>query len=343
MGEERKRIFKLSLFVNTGILAAVLLMWAFFAFGGIKTMSVFSIPTVFIYLINYYFIYKDRLDLFMGLTYAWILIYMFLAVISVGLNFGFHLYCLSLILVLFSSEYMEYKLKRRRHNSVLISFLVVLIYLGCTGYLQINGAIYDNLSANVSLVFWIINSMIVFSFLIGYSYIMIQSVIRSEEALLGMAHKDKLTGLYNRYYTMEYLADCIRSSKEISFLAMLDIDDFKKCNDQYGHDCGDEVLIAVSKIMKQMCPECLISRWGGEEFLIVSRDGGLPDDYLEKLRSEIEKSEIVYGNTRLKVTVTIGGSHYQDDKMIEEWIKRADNNLYYGKNHGKNQVVFTAG
>ena len=121
---------------------------------------------------------------------------------------------------------------------------------------------------------------------------------------------------------------------------MADIDNFKKINDTYGHNGGDEVLKAVSERMKAVCTGCDTSRWGGEEFLILCT-GPLSDvkAMLETLRSTIESEPIHYEDMNIPVTLTIGFAGRKKQQSVDEWINTADNNLYYGKTNGKNVVI----
>ena len=163
-------------------------------------------------------------------------------------------------------------------------------------------------------------------------------IIKSEQQLTEAAHVDRLTNLYNRHYMLEHLEGSDGGRE--TFLAMSDIDNFKKINDTYGHNGGDEVLRSVAEKMKEACKDCIIARWGGEEFMIVSRasrsDVG---EMLEKLRRSIESEPVVFEGREINVTITIGFAAKQDGQSTDEWIQEADDKLYYGKNNGKNVVV----
>lgn len=91
--------------------------------------------------------------------------------------------------------------------------------------------------------------------------------------------------------------------------------------------------------MKNICSNCVISRWGGEEFLIHNGTHDSTHEVLEKLRREIENSECIYKQQKINISLTIGVAQRNADGDIEEWIKHADDRLYYGKNNGKNMVV----
>ena len=123
---------------------------------------------------------------------------------------------------------------------------------------------------------------------------------------------------------------------------MMDIDDFKLVNDTYGHLCGDYVLKEIAFLMHRENVDAVLSRWGGEEFLIVGFSDGDMQIHLarlEQLRKSIEEHDFTYEDTHLKITVTIGVAEYAPGESTDEWIGRADMNLYEGKRSGKNKVV----
>ena len=118
---------------------------------------------------------------------------------------------------------------------------------------------------------------------------------------------------------------------------------FKSVNDTYGHDAGDEVLKYIAKLLKEKSRSTsFISRWGGEEFLLVFPDCNGDNAYiaLERLRNTIQNSVIKVGNQEIQVTMTFGLTEFGYDKDEEAAIKEADEKLYMGKQNGRNQVVY---
>jgi len=159
--------------------------------------------------------------------------------------------------------------------------------------------------------------------------------------------KDPLTGLYNRRYLEEVLpkilASANRTNTKVGFL-MVDIDYFKKINDSYGHDVGDNVLKGVSNIILNNLRESDIAvRFGGEEFLIILTNLKNEDDLIkvaEKIRKKVEETKFATSKGTIKKTVSIGGALYPDHCQKEwECIKYADLALYKAKNSGRNKVV----
>ena len=153
-----------------------------------------------------------------------------------------------------------------------------------------------------------------------------------------------LTKLQNRRGITEDINKLVKSSTDL-FFVMCDIDFFKKVNDNYGHDIGDKVLVRVAEVFqKSLDKDCLIGRWGGEEFLLV-----LPNktqqqviDKIEQLRMNIARETFVITEGKeFFVTMTFGiAEHYFKKHTVDESIKRADENLYLGKQRGRNCVMF---
>lgn len=148
---------------------------------------------------------------------------------------------------------------------------------------------------------------------------------------------DPLTGLYNR----RFLYDTIIKENEAQIsIILLDIDNFKKINDRFGHDKGDEVLIQLSSCIKEEVSKdgFYPVRWGGEEFILYYRELDIESVYeLAKHLCKLIPERVVLPDNK-SVTVTAGlAAGKQSD--FDSIVKKADEKLYYGKNNGKNQVV----
>ena len=161
------------------------------------------------------------------------------------------------------------------------------------------------------------------------------------------ATTDSMTKLYNRRYfesTAEQYFELAKRNKADLSLIMLDIDDFKFVNDNYGHKVGDIVLINLANILQNLSRKSdIICRFGGEEFIILLPETNLEGASLmaEKIRALVEEFTLKLENsTLLKFTVSLGVSQVDAlrDKNIEVGIKRADDALYDAKNSGKNRV-----
>jgi len=156
-----------------------------------------------------------------------------------------------------------------------------------------------------------------------------------------MAFTDQLTGLYNRYkfteiFVSEYKTMAQRDNS--MSLIMIDIDYFKKINDTYGHNVGDAVLLQLSNILlRHLRNVDVISRWGGEEFLILLPTATVENAYKlgEKIRIAIQDFDM---DESLKITVSIGITEVKIGDDIKDSVKRADTALYEAKDSGRNCV-----
>jgi diguanylate cyclase (GGDEF)-like protein len=127
-----------------------------------------------------------------------------------------------------------------------------------------------------------------------------------------------------------------------SFLVFADIDFFKKINDEFGHSDGDDVLIEVVSIFKEVVRNSdTVSRWGGEEFLILLADTNISNanKVIERIRIAIESSKIKTSKgMEINLTCSFGFSELTID--YEETIKRSDDALYEAKESGRNRIVY---
>ena len=329
---------KIAAAVNSVILLLVFGLMAFFVVIDVGFLVYFSIPTALVYIVGFVLIKKEMLDIYLRLVYFWLTLYMCVTTVCLGYGYGFHLYCFSMIPVIFVTEYMSFRLKRKGVSAVMSSIIIAALYLACTGYVSYFGPVYER-SEKAASFFWLFNALCVFGFLIYYTAYLIRSIISSEQKLTELAHIDHLTGLYNRHFMQVRLEE--NGFGKQSVIAMADIDDFKLINDTYGHNAGDEVLRTVSDIMRRECADCDISRWGGEEFLILSQSGSeKTQQMLEQLRFSVSKQQFDFSGKTVSVTLTIGAAAAQPELSVDEWIRRADDKLYDGKRSGKNKLVF---
>ena len=162
------------------------------------------------------------------------------------------------------------------------------------------------------------------------------------EDTLIKAHTDSLTGLWNYGYFQYKLDEEIMKAKNQKYnlsVMMMDIDDFKKFNDTFGHLAGDEVLRKIALILKENSRKIdVVARYGGEEFALILPYTTKEEAKIigERIRKRIEGTKILNKN----VTVSIGIASLEDENTTkEELIKKADLALYRAKFEGKNKIV----
>lgn len=167
---------------------------------------------------------------------------------------------------------------------------------------------------------------------------------QSFESTLTKAHTDALTSLWNYgYFQYKLDEELIKADSAILPLSvmMIDVDDFKKFNDTYGHIQGDNALKELSATIKENCRKIdILCRYGGEEFSLILPNNNKQEAGLlgERIRKSIEQKKIISAN----FTVSIGISSYPEDGRNKiTIINQADKSLYQAKRNGKNQIVLT--
>ncbi|MDD2660630.1 MAG: diguanylate cyclase [Methylococcales bacterium] len=168
----------------------------------------------------------------------------------------------------------------------------------------------------------------------------------ANEQLTLLAMTDPLTGAYNRRYFIDMLKNELLRAKRYDHpisVMMVDIDHFKKINDIFGHNIGDQVIIEIVNISADFLRKSdVFSRFGGEEFIILLPETALElaTTIAEKLCAKIANSPIRIPEKNLVITVSAGVTQVEaHDDTLEKIIKRADTALYQAKQQGRNRVV----
>ncbi|MFW6362271.1 MAG: diguanylate cyclase [Spirochaeta sp.] len=164
----------------------------------------------------------------------------------------------------------------------------------------------------------------------------------ANKVLTNWAHRDPLTGLWNRrkaWELMEYEAGRSDRHGRPTGVIMIDIDNFKAINDSFGHDIGDTTLIRMSElILAGVRAQDIAIRWGGEEFLIILPETPLSGAHqvAEKLRAAAASAR--WEPTKQGVTLSLGVAERHPNQDWDEAIKHADDALYVAKESGRNRV-----
>lgn len=336
--------------LNTAFLIMHICFSFFFNRYDIDIMTYFNNGSIALYIICYYLLYKGWDSFYIVFANLEVYLFMILAIICLGWNYGFQQYCFVFVAsLLFTDYYSNNKHKLSKITAALI-FVVVFTFVALRIATYYHDHIYVVPVVLSERAFYTVNSMIAFIFLIVYFYFYSQTVMRLEKQLIDVAQKDALTGLCNRRRMQEIFENVLEHHSEANdhiCIGMIDIDSFKNINDTYGHDAGDEVIRTLARALLDKHSEnknfqpC---RWGGEEFLILYQRYDLTKEEVirefDALRQKIADTAVMHNGTEIHFTITLGLSFYNNHASISEMIKHADTNLYHGKANGKNVVIY---
>jgi len=167
-----------------------------------------------------------------------------------------------------------------------------------------------------------------------------ETLISKNKKIEQLASRDPLTNLYNRYkfsQLFDSLYETMSQNSSKMSLILIDIDYFKKINDTYGHNVGDEVLVQISELIRRLLRESdVVGRWGGEEFVVL-----LPLANLENALNIADQIRgLIEGQTAhpFKITASFGVTEVKESDDLKSVIDRADTALYEAKESGRNRI-----
>lgn len=341
---------------SAAALMHVFFLVMFFDAGAIP-MVIFNICSVAIYITGVVLAAViptfDKHTLSMSLiVYAEVTAHAVIATIRLGFEPCFLLYAIS-ILPMCAFTLFPVKKKTYMRCMMTMPFISTAIIIATLIFTEnvgsLSGVVLSENQINVMrLINIIFNLVLVF----GFSFLFVNQMNNllkelndTNDHLNYIAAHDALTGLYNRHSLREHLT-VLHDSADEYCVCMGDIDDFKKTNDTYGHDCGDIVLKTISRLISDSIgEEDLACRWGGEEILIIM-NGSRSEccERVEKMRQQIAGLNIEHEGQKIPATMTFGFADSSEnpdpaDIHIEELISLADKRLYRGKRSGKNVVI----
>ena len=328
---------------------------AVFFVMGVYPMSIYNIAAVALYIIILKNIsnMKNYCTIYIAYVIE-VVLHSVLATILVGWDFGFMFY---LIAFLPASFYVTFLLDSFKKNLVYpyVTFGVILFaFIVVKAVTLIFPPLYSDFGNGFKIFLYYMNAIIgfvttfIFSNMFAVDVSSMQMKMESDnQNLEEQANFDPLTHFLNRRSMNERLNHAHRNAiiNEMPYsLIMTDIDNFKKFNDTYGHDCGDYVLQAIAKIITaQIRAKDSACRWGGEEFLLlITENIDTTAEVAERIRKAVDEYEFYYEGQTLHVTLTLGVSSYYASSKVKTLIEIADKRLYKGKSNGKNQVVKTS-
>lgn len=331
--------------LNLLIMGVHVLFFTAFALTHVYTLMFLNIFSVLTYVGCFYLINRQYLSAYTVIVSFEIWIHMVMAVYCLGWDYGFQLYFMVCVPIIFYMDYFSVKVTGRHVPGVPLSAVSALMFFVVLFYSRYNQPVYV-LDEEIAFSAQALNSFLVIGFTAVFLGGLARIATNTETELERQATHDRLTGLANRNFLIERMnAIYAEENLENYWLAILDIDDFKLINDLYGHNCGDYVLKGVADIIRDNSEELTPCRWGGEEFVLMGREERFPDgrkksrEVLERIRRTVEEKIFLYEGISISLTVTIGLASHVGGQTVDEWINMADQKLYVGKSEGKNRLV----
>lgn len=305
------------------------------------TAAAIWLPFIGIGLFLTYRLSSDRnFRIFTEILLSWAVI----SVLTYGLDCGSQHFVMPLLIMCFFSI----------HSSIMRKFcfmgVLILLRLFLFFYCQVYPP-HVALTRGAGFALQILNTFFLF-FSMGIVCLIFSTTIQQSERKLWiynqkletLASTDSLTGLPNRRHMMELIDNYVSSNPDAYFsVALGDIDFFKAVNDSRGHSCGDDVLKSIATLFTEMCGnKGHVCRWGGEEFFFFLPEMNLDaaSSFISQINIAVSRHPLYDKQEIFHITMTFGveESNYQSD--IHELIRKADKKLYYGKEQGRDRVVF---
>jgi len=341
--------------LTIGIALVHLVFTICFAFEHIKFLFWYNLAVTIFYFYQSAVSIRDGKYVFVYVTtMVEILFHVVVASLMLGWDWGFAMYTMSMIPASFYLTYTLPQVKGKTSVAIWTSTLIAMCFIAVRAICEMSDPLYQGYRSELMRIcmyyFNIVIALIVlvvFSSFFAMEIIYMQKQLEQENHRLEeIANFDPLTRLLNRRSMNGKLQimqqEALQQRKSFCVL-LVDIDDFKKVNDTHGHDCGDEVLVAVSGlIMNDVREGDAVCRWGGEEILVLLKaDLEAARKVAWRICKDVRKMVVNCNGTEVGVTLTIGVAEYKNEQTIHSLIEEADRNMYYGKHHGKNQVVTT--
>lgn len=233
-------------------------------------------------------------------------------------------------------------------NVLIYVLLFVKMQLGTTPDDFQEGYTFFSLANITGFFFFLFFTAKVF----GWSNMAELSLLRDQMVKMEtIVRTDPLTGMMSRRHmeeTLQNIADEFALLDRDFYVVFTDVDNFKRINDTYGHDVGDQALITIAKTLRNALPlDSAVGRWGGEEFVILlhnhtdnAYDGfDYARSMLEYARQKVQEVDFFHQGEKIPLTITMGGVNSRPFKTVPEMIAAADQQMYAGKQSGKNRVV----
>lgn len=345
--DEKRKYSLLRIFFSLSLLIHV-----FFAFFQLylqnMELAFVALVNVLVFGGNFFLLKKKKYLLSMHVGIAAITMASLISNFYLGWESYFSFYLIISMIIIINSITLSL---RRKMIEVMI---LMVLFIASFAHMKFVAPLYDMDPILVEKIGLLNSATALFSVL----FMQFHNFIENEnlkKKLQEMSELDPLTGAYNRRFFNEYLDIEIKRLESLSRydpsnktnfgIAMLDVDDFKKINDSYGHLVGDRVLVDVAHIIKSVIFERdIFCRYGGEEFSILfthtSKEGAVIA--IEKIREALLRHTFMTdkGKLDIQVTISVGFAYFHEEANIYKLLELADQRLYKAKADGKNEAIY---
>ncbi|WP_249311529.1 GGDEF domain-containing protein [Pseudoalteromonas ruthenica] len=336
---EQVEELKFKIIVRVAIFAAAIhaaLIPGFYVIGA-TPLAILNIFSTLSWLLGIWLIKNNRQSWGLRVVSVEVVVHSITACAFMGTETGFQFYLWSVSCILM----VDYKM---RMGSA-VGFSLTLIAIFAAIYILFSGVAYPYAYGEFLRYIEVANILVAGVPMI-YTLALIRRItLEQRSTLADMAAKDFLTGLYNRRFAKELmlkLHNRCSTAEQPMCVAIGDIDYFKQINDQYGHEVGDKVLVALSQtLLEHTRASDVVARWGGEEFIIAlpNIDIDTASARIESIRSAIKSMDARQVSPELSLTMSFGLSQWQPQQSVEDVINVADDALYRSKSNGRDQTT----
>lgn len=328
------------------ILAALMHCVYIFVFSILKIniLVIYNTFSFLFYCVCSICINKLSAKIYLTLIHLEVIVFVSLTTVILGYSMGFQSFLVSILSLVYFCPY------KKKYIPYILSIIEMGIIVILKIYSTFNLPIEMVLDERIEMIIYIVNIVGSCSIILYAAFVsnVSATVTRKElmienQNLSNLAYYDPLTEILNRRSVKNLLKKISMGNSEEPFaIIMCDIDDFKKINDTYGHDCGDYILHEIALMMKNLVSDCGdVCRWGGEEFVMLFYGRLKSDIYglAKKLIESVADREFIYSDNRVSITITLGICDSTEFDGVDEILTQADKRMYLGKHRGKNCII----
>lgn len=315
---------------------------------GCLPMVIVNIASILSYVVSRYFVKKGNTYITIWIMFLEVYLHIVFACIFMGMACGYHLWLFGTFSSIFLPFFIPDLSIVQKIQIGIFSFIIVATFIVLTAMDRL-GVLPTAYNVNPQIA----HGLYYFNAILGFGSIMLYMGIynarmnsRSREFQLAADH-DFLTGIYNRQRMQKILDAEVLRAKELGegmlAIAIVDIDFFKKINDTYGHEVGDEALKQLTDIFEKNANiGMLYGRWGGEEFMLIAPEHYSYSEFvelLEDIRKQTEDNSFLADGHTISFTISIGAAEYTPEINSSRFVDMADERLYKAKESGRNKIV----